>query len=98
MRFKLRHMRALVAVCIVGLLSSVVIGIGGGAGAQSSVRGFDGTTIKVASYGYASQFANVPLGVQARIKRFNDDNEIKGVKIAVDRVRRHQDRCRVGGE
>jgi ABC-type branched-subunit amino acid transport system substrate-binding protein len=80
-RSKLRHVRALVGVCVVGLLSTMVVGIGGTAGAQSSVRGFDGTTIKVASYGYASQFGNVPLGVQARLKRFNDDNEIKGVEI-----------------
>jgi ABC-type branched-subunit amino acid transport system substrate-binding protein len=81
MRSKVRHMRALVVVCVVGLLGGLVAGVGGSAGAQSSVRGFDGSTIKVASYGYASQFANVPLGVQARIKRFNDDNEIKGVQI-----------------
>ena len=28
-----------------------------------------------------ARFTNTPLGVQARIKEFNDNNEIKGVKI-----------------
>ena len=51
------------------------------AGAASSVRGFDGTTVTVAGLGIASQFGNDPIGAQARIKRFNDTNEIKGVKI-----------------
>ena len=50
-------------------------------GAVPSVRGFDGSTITVAGFGIASQFANVPIGTQARIKRFNDSNELKGVKI-----------------
>jgi ABC-type branched-subunit amino acid transport system substrate-binding protein len=51
------------------------------AGAAGSVRGFDGTTVTVAGLGIESQFGNDPIGAQARIKRFNDDNEIKGVKI-----------------
>lgn len=51
------------------------------AGAARSVRGFDGTTIKVAGIGIQSQFGQEPIGARARIKRFNDDNEIKGVKI-----------------
>jgi len=51
------------------------------AGAAHSVRGFDGTTIKVAGIGIQAQFGQDPIGAKARIKRFNDTNEIKGVKI-----------------
>ena len=53
----------------------------GTAGAARSVRGFDGSTITLASMGIAAQFPGVPTGVEARIKRFNDNNEIKGVKL-----------------
>jgi ABC-type branched-subunit amino acid transport system substrate-binding protein len=49
--------------------------------ASGDVRGFDGTTIKVASLGIKSQLPGVEFGAQARIKRFNDTNEIPGVKI-----------------
>jgi ABC-type branched-subunit amino acid transport system substrate-binding protein len=49
------------------------------AGAQ--VRGFDGETITVAGLGIKQQLPLAELGAQARIKRFNDTNEIKGVKI-----------------
>jgi ABC-type branched-subunit amino acid transport system substrate-binding protein len=52
-----------------------------GAGAVPSVRGFDGTTITVAGLGIKAQFANAETGARARIQRFNDDNEIKGIKI-----------------
>jgi ABC-type branched-subunit amino acid transport system substrate-binding protein len=46
-----------------------------------SSRGFDGTTIKVAGLGYLSNFAGADIGTQARFKRFNDTNEIPGIKI-----------------
>jgi ABC-type branched-subunit amino acid transport system substrate-binding protein len=49
--------------------------------ASGDVRGFDGTTIRVASMGIKSQLPGVEFGAQARIKRFNDTNEIAGVKI-----------------
>jgi branched-chain amino acid transport system substrate-binding protein len=49
--------------------------------ASGDVRGFDGTTIKVASIGIKSQLPGVEVGAQARIKRFNDTNEVPGVKI-----------------
>jgi ABC-type branched-subunit amino acid transport system substrate-binding protein len=45
------------------------------------VRGFDGTTIKVASLGIKSQLPTVDIGASGRIKRFNDTNEIPGVKL-----------------
>ena len=45
------------------------------------VRGFDGTTIRIASLGIKSQLPGVEAGVQGRIKRFNETNELKGVKI-----------------
>jgi ABC-type branched-subunit amino acid transport system substrate-binding protein len=49
--------------------------------AGGDVRGFDGTTIRVASIGIKSQLPGVEFGAQARIKRFNDTDEIPGVKI-----------------
>jgi branched-chain amino acid transport system substrate-binding protein len=49
--------------------------------ASGDVRGFDGTTIRVASIGIKSQLPGVEYGVQARIKRFNDTNEIPGVEL-----------------
>ena len=74
--------RALGLFIVVALVAGVLVT--GTAGAAPSVRGFDGTTVKVASLGIAAQFPGVPVGAQARIKRFNDTNEIKGIKIAYD--------------
>jgi len=51
------------------------------AAVKSQVRGFDGTTIKVASLGFAAQVGTSQIGAKARIQRFNDDKEIKGVKL-----------------
>jgi branched-chain amino acid transport system substrate-binding protein len=48
---------------------------------SGSVRGFDGTTIKVASVGIKGQLPGVEFGAKGRIKRFNDTNEIPGVKL-----------------
>ena len=53
----------------------------GSAGAVGSARGFDGTTITVAGLGIAQQLPNDEIGARARIMRFNDTNEVKGVKI-----------------
>jgi ABC-type branched-subunit amino acid transport system substrate-binding protein len=44
-------------------------------------RGFDGTTITVAGLGPATVFVGADIGAQARFKRFNDTNEIPGIKI-----------------
>jgi hypothetical protein len=51
------------------------------AGAARSVPGFDGSTITVAGFGIKAQLPKLEEGAQARFKRFNDDNEIKGIKI-----------------
>jgi hypothetical protein len=53
----------------------------GGTPAQAAVRGFDGTTITVAGFGIKSQLPLAELGARARIERFNNDNEIKGIKL-----------------
>ena len=45
------------------------------------VRGFDGTTITVAGIGIKGQLPGVEFGARARIKRFNDTNEIPGITI-----------------
>jgi hypothetical protein len=49
--------------------------------ASGAVRGFDGTTIRVASIGLRSQTPNLEWGARGRIQRFNDTAEIPGVKI-----------------
>jgi hypothetical protein len=46
-----------------------------------SVRGFDGTTLTTAGMGVASSFGDADIGTQARYKRANDTNEVKGVKF-----------------
>jgi ABC-type branched-subunit amino acid transport system substrate-binding protein len=68
---------AIVVGLVVGALAA-----GPASGQGGSVRGFDGKTITLASMGIASQFApGIPNGVNARIQRFNEDNEIKGIKL-----------------
>ncbi|MEX0665154.1 MAG: ABC transporter substrate-binding protein [Acidimicrobiia bacterium] len=53
-----------------------------GAGiAAPSVQGFDGSTIKIGGIGIFSSFADGDVGARARFQRFNDDKEIKGIKI-----------------
>ena len=75
-----RSVRATATVLVTALATAGLLALGAtGGGAAPAVRGFDGTTIKVAGLGIASQFPGVPVGSKARIKRFNDTNEIKGV-------------------
>jgi ABC-type branched-subunit amino acid transport system substrate-binding protein len=50
-------------------------------GAARSVRGFDGSTVKVAGFGIKAQLPGSEIGARARIKRFNDGNELHGVRI-----------------
>ena len=85
-----RHFATGVVLVAALAAASLPAAVSGTAGAVRSVRGFDGTTVKVAGIGIQSQFAQDPLGARARIKRFNDTNEIKGVKIDYDGVRRRQ--------
>jgi branched-chain amino acid transport system substrate-binding protein len=66
-------------VAVVAVAATLVASVP--AGAARSVRGFDGTTLKVAGLGIAAQLPTAETGARARIQRFNDDNEIKGVKI-----------------
>jgi branched-chain amino acid transport system substrate-binding protein len=83
MKRPFKRSRLVVGVALVAALAaSALAGTVGDAGAARSVRGFDGSTITVASLGVKAQFeGGVTRGVNARIKRFNDTNEIKGVKI-----------------
>ena len=83
MKRPFKRSRLVVGVALVAALAaSALAGTVGNAGAARSVRGFDGSTITVASLGVKAQFeGGVTRGVNARIKRFNDTNEIKGVKI-----------------
>jgi ABC-type branched-subunit amino acid transport system substrate-binding protein len=64
------------------IVVALLIGAIGVSAAPSAaqVPGFDGSTIKIAGIGL-SGLPMVPIGVKARIKEFNDNGEIKGVKI-----------------
>ena len=73
--------RAVVLTAVAALVAAAMAtGVSGASGAPS-VRGFDGTTIKVAGMGIASNFAGADIGTKARFKRANDTNEIPGVKF-----------------
>lgn len=68
-----------------GLLA-VAVGLAGatiapGASGVPSVRGFDGTTIRTAGIGGATNFTNADLGTKARYQRANETNELKGIKL-----------------
>ena len=70
-------MALVAAVLAIGAMSLV----GGAASGAGSVRGFDGTTIKTAGFGQAATYQTAEIGTQARFKRANDTNEVKGVKF-----------------
>jgi ABC-type branched-subunit amino acid transport system substrate-binding protein len=84
MKRPFRRSRLVVGVALAAALAAgTLAGTIGSAGATRSVRGFDGSTITLASIGVKTQFATgVTNGVNARIKRFNDNNEIKGIKLS----------------
>jgi branched-chain amino acid transport system substrate-binding protein len=64
------------------VLATGIVGIASSSASTSSaVRGFDGSTITVAGMGIKAQFPGAEVGAKARIQRFNDDNEVKGIKI-----------------
>ena len=81
--FKRSRLAIGVALVIAMAASTLAIGsIGGAGGAGLGARVRRRAPSRVASMGIAAQFVpGVPNGVQARIKEFNDNNEIKGVKI-----------------
>jgi ABC-type branched-subunit amino acid transport system substrate-binding protein len=66
-----------VIMLVVGMATAVVPRASG----QASVRGFDGTTIKVAGLGIAQEFAGADVGTKARFNRFNNTHEINGIKL-----------------
>jgi len=49
--------------------------------APKTSRGFDGHTVTVAGLGIKGQLPGAEFGAEGRIKRFNDTNELPGVKI-----------------
>jgi ABC-type branched-subunit amino acid transport system substrate-binding protein len=77
-----RNRRAVTAAAVVvAVVGGVFATAQASAAVKAQVRGFDGTTIKVASLGNAAQVGSSEIGARARIQRFNDDKEIKGVKL-----------------
>lgn len=70
------------AFAIVAVVAAMLVGVGSTrAPAVPSVRGFDGTTIKVATLGTKAELPEAETGAKARIRRFNESAEIKGVRI-----------------
>ena len=80
-RHSLRARAAAIAVVITAALATTSLAEVGSVGAARSVRGFDGTTITIAGMGIKSTLPLSEVGAQARVKRFNDTNELKGVKL-----------------
>ena len=49
--------------------------------AEKTSRGFDGKTVTVAGIGIKGQLPGAEWGARARIAKFNEENEIPGIKI-----------------
>jgi ABC-type branched-subunit amino acid transport system substrate-binding protein len=78
-----RRTRAVIGTVVAAaLVATTLAATVSGAGAAKQVRGFDGTTVKLAGIGIGAQFADAGTAAEARIKRFNDTNEIKGIKLS----------------
>ncbi len=80
-RHSLRARAAAIAVVITAALATTSLAGAGSVGAAGSVRGFDGKTITIAGMGIKSTLPMTEVGAQSRVKRFNDTNEIKGIKL-----------------
>ena len=78
-----RGRRAIVTLVVLAAAGALTTGTvaAAGAGTSTAVRGFDGSTITVAGFGIKAQLPKAEEGAAARFKRFNDTNEIKGIKI-----------------
>jgi ABC-type branched-subunit amino acid transport system substrate-binding protein len=72
--------RNLVGIVTTLVLFAVIFSATAASGG-TSVRGFDGTTIKTGGLVSAANFAGSDLGTKARFKRANDTNEVKGIKF-----------------
>ena len=77
----MRRNAAWLAIATAVAVSTLSIVTVASSSAAPAVRGFDGTTVKVAGFGIKSQLPTSETGARARIQRFNDDNELPGVKI-----------------
>jgi len=77
-----RRTRAVIgAVVAAALVATTLAATVSGAGAAKQVRGFDGTTVKIAGIGIKAQFEEAGIAAQARVNKFNETNEIKGIKL-----------------
>jgi ABC-type branched-subunit amino acid transport system substrate-binding protein len=73
---KISLIAAVTALMIVGLVGPMPSASAAVAGSQSSVK-----TITVAGLGDLAEFTGAAVGAKARFQRFNDTNEIPGVRI-----------------
>ncbi|MEX1007696.1 MAG: ABC transporter substrate-binding protein [Acidimicrobiia bacterium] len=65
-------------VAVLTVVASILIAPGAAQG-QSSVRGYDGTTMKVGGFGLKNNFPNGDIGAQARFQLANTNKEVKNV-------------------
>lgn len=73
---KRRGALVVLVAMVVGLLAAALSPATGGAAAPGAVT--VDKTIKVGGLGYVKNFADAAIGTQARFKRANDTNEVKG--------------------
>ena len=79
---KTKRASRVVALAIAATVAVALIAPAAARGAPS-VRGFSNGTITLAGMGYAANFdPDGTIGATARFKRFNDTNEMKGIKIS----------------
>jgi hypothetical protein len=78
---KTKRVTRVAVVAVVAMVATALVAPGVARGAPS-VRGFSNGTITIAGMGFAGNFEpDASVGANARFKRFNDTNEIKGLKI-----------------
>jgi ABC-type branched-subunit amino acid transport system substrate-binding protein len=75
-----RSRRVVLSIAALAALVSVGLALAPAALAQSQ-PGFDGTTIKIAGFGLKSVLPSLEDGARARVKQFNDNKELKGIKL-----------------
>jgi ABC-type branched-subunit amino acid transport system substrate-binding protein len=77
---KKRGAGLLIVAVVAGLVAALLTPAAGGATTPAAKTVTNGT-INVAGLGYAANYGDAAIGAQARFKRANDDNEVKGYKF-----------------
>jgi ABC-type branched-subunit amino acid transport system substrate-binding protein len=69
-----------VVVLVVGMIAALLVPTIGGAATRQAVTA-SGGTIKIGGLGFMQNFGDATVGAEARFKRANDSNEVKGYKF-----------------